>query len=389
MAGYLYQARYALSVCLRYAYADAGVSVALERMDDVSFQRDGTPFEQLQTKHHIRRAADLSDASPDLWKTLRVWATQVGEDPGIPSRTRLVLVTTANAKLGTAAALLRATTPDAPIPDHNAKEAARLLTAVAEAGSSTTLKPAYDAFLSLTPPLRASLLSAVQIVDGQPTASELSRVIEHGIRMAVPRGKASLARETLEGWWWGRVLVALTANPPEAISVLEVENKLDDIRETLQRDGLVADMEHVQASAEEIQSYDDAGFVRQLRAVGVGPARVDMAKQDFYRAYAQRSSWSRQHAVLDGEVARFEGALIEEWRPRFQRMCDDHQDCADESLLRKVGQEVFNWVETEARFPFRNLVKRFLTVGSYHILADGNRVGWHRDYQALSSARPE
>ncbi|MGN6143062.1 MAG: ABC-three component system protein, partial [Mesorhizobium sp.] len=47
------------------------------------------------------------------------------------------------------------------------------------------------------------------------------------------------------------------------------------------------------------------------------------------------------------------------------------------------------WVENEARFPFRTLTNRFLSVGSYHILADRLRVGWHRDHVTLFAKQLE
>jgi hypothetical protein len=106
-AGYLYQARLALAECLRYAYSDSSVEISIERLDDVSFEKNGAPLELLQTKHHLKKAGDLSDGSVDLWKTLRVWAEAVSDDPSLPGRTRFVLITTAKAPDGSAAAHLR------------------------------------------------------------------------------------------------------------------------------------------------------------------------------------------------------------------------------------------------------------------------------------------
>jgi hypothetical protein len=40
-AGYLYQARVALAECLRYAYADSSIEIAIEKLDDVSFEKEG------------------------------------------------------------------------------------------------------------------------------------------------------------------------------------------------------------------------------------------------------------------------------------------------------------------------------------------------------------
>lgn len=65
-AGYLYQARLALAECLRFAYDDSDIEVAIEKLDDVSFESGGTPQELLQTKHHVTKTGDLTDASVDL-----------------------------------------------------------------------------------------------------------------------------------------------------------------------------------------------------------------------------------------------------------------------------------------------------------------------------------
>lgn len=380
-AGYLYQARLALALCLRYAYADGGVEVAIERLDDVSFERDGTAIELLQTKHHLNRASDLTDASPDLWKTLRVWSELALADPGLPSRSRLVLVTTAQVADGSIAELLRPSNVGGAISGEAAREAAARLTVVAETSANAALKPAFQAFLALTPAMRASLLSTVQILDGQPLVSDVGKAIEEAIRMTAPRGQATKAREQLEGWWWPRIIAAIMQDPVGAVSILEVETKLDEIRESLQRDALSAEFEHAAPPEAELESYEGHGFVRQLKVVGIGGNRIEHAKRDYYRAFSQRSHWAREHVILDGEIARFEATLIEEWEPRFAAMCEKHAGKpADSADLRDAGQEVYHWVETEARFPFRTLVKRFLNVGSYHILANAFRVGWHRDF---------
>ena len=77
-AGYLYQGRLALLEALRCAYVDSGIEIAIEKLDDVSFEKDGTALELLQTKHHLKKSGDLTDSSVDLWKTLRIWA-EIGQ----------------------------------------------------------------------------------------------------------------------------------------------------------------------------------------------------------------------------------------------------------------------------------------------------------------------
>lgn len=381
-AGYLYQARLALALCLKYVNGDAGVEVGIERLDDVSFEVNGTAIELLQAKHHIDRVASLTDKSADLWKTLRVWSVAVAQDPTIPARTRLALVTTGAAPKNSAAAMLRPAGTYKADEGRNPKAAAALLVAVAQEGGNKDLKAAYEAFLALSPTMRISLLSSVEILDDQLLVTDLGTTIENELRLMAPKGQAAIARERLEGWWWPRVCKALIASPAELISVLEIEAKLDDIRDGLKRDALVADQEHADPTTEDIAEYEGRPFVRQLQAVGVGGNRMEYAKRDYYRAFTQRSKWVREHLVFDGELAKYELTLIEEWQPRFQQMRDKLGDgVVAEAAQRLAGQGLYDWIEADARFPFRTLTHRFLTVGSYHILANDMRVGWHPDYE--------
>ena len=168
-----------------------------------------------------------------------------------------------------------------------------------------------------------------------------------------------------------------------------LEQKLDEIRESLKRDALPLTMDGADVSAAELSKLDDFRFVQQLRGVGVGQGRVELAKRDYYRAFAQRSHWVRESLIVDDEVSRSERTLIEEWQPRFEQMCDGLTAGCGESELRTAGLGLYSWVENEARFPFRTLTNRFLCVGSYHILADQLRVGWHRDYATVCAKELE
>lgn len=378
-AGYLYQARLALAEALRYVYVDSGIEIAIEKLDDVSFEKNGSVLELLQTKHHLAKIGDLTDSSVDLWKTLGIWAEATKADPSLPGRTRFALVTTAQAPEGTAASHLRPA--DVSVRDP-AKAEAMLMVAGTES-KNVALAKAIAAFMVLTPDIRTSLVGAIEVIDSAPLIADIGALIENRVRMLAPRGKAPLAREQLEGWWWPRICAALQAETPGTIPVSEVEQKLDDIRDSLKRDALPLDMEHVDPTQSELDMLDEMRFVRQLQVIGIGKVRLQYAKRDFYRASVQRSQWARQNLLFDGEVGHFEKTLIEEWQPRFAQMRDDLAEGCTEAALRSAGQNLYGWVETDARFPIRTTVSRFLNVGSYHIMADDLRVGWHRNFQKL------
>jgi hypothetical protein len=268
--GYLYQARLGLAECLRYAYIDSGIDIAIEKLDDVSFEKDGSPLELLQTKHHLKKQADLTDASVDLWKTLRVWAEAIRADPSLPGRTRFALVTTAQAPDGSAASYLR---PAGGAAVREPAMADALLMSAAAASKNVALEKAIAAFTGLASAMRQALVASIEVMDGVPLIADLEIVIEERLRMIAPRGKTAIAREQLEGWWWPRICASLQAKTPGTISVLEVEQKLDDIRDGLKRDALPFDMEHA------------ASGLRKLALLGSNPGAGGLGFRDVPGAF--------------------------------------------------------------------------------------------------------
>jgi hypothetical protein len=134
--------------------------------------------------------------------------------------------------------------------------------------------------------------------------------------------------------------------------------------------------------------FNGARSVRQLQIIGVGGNRIGYAKRDFYRAFVQRSKWTREHVVLDEELERFERVLVEEWEPRYAAMCDDTSEAdGEDPRLSTGGRDIYDWVEMEARFPLRTLTSKSLNVGSYHMLANALRVGWHREFRKLCDGK--
>jgi hypothetical protein len=70
-------------------------------------------------------------------------------------------------------------------------------------------------------------------------------------------------------------------------------------------------------------------------------------------------------------------------------MCDGLDGTTKDFTICQAGQDLYHWVEAQARFAFRTVSARFLNVGSYHILANDLRLGWHRDYTSLFTPKDE
>lgn len=370
--GYVYQCRLALFLALRRIRAGGDFLLHLETLDDVVFEREGEAPTLLQTKHHRTRNADVTDASTDLWKTLRVWSEGYARGR-IPPSSSLYLVTTSSAPQGSAVGYLRLS------PERDPARALERLQATARTSTNRANQPAYEAFLSLGDTHQRELLENVFLLDSAPTILNLDQELRGEVRWAVERQHTDSFLIRLEGWWFRRAIQLLASVATDAVLSREFETQMDDLREQFKRDALPIDPD-ILAAQVDASEYADAVFVKQLQIVGIGAQRVLAAIREYFRAFEQRSRWLREDLLLVGELDIYEQRLIEEWQLVFERMKDELDADAIEEIKQKAAREVYKWVETTV-IPIRpNVTEPFVTRGSYQLLADRLRVGWHPEF---------
>ena len=384
--GYLYQIRYALWLLLDGAEE---CELFIEALDDIHLEQQGTPQELLQTKHHVNKAS-LTDRSPDLWKTIRVWATHLVQNRIQVPPTTLSLVTTAAAPPNSIASRLQ------PENNRDCDNALEQLIHIANNSKNEHLKASFDAFLNLSSGQQKDLVEAIYILDQSPMIEDTTDQIMDKIRAAVTREHRSALFERLEGWWFGIAVNQLRKTSNRPITGFEVYDKLRAIAEQFSPDALPIDF--LDAKPDSLDSEeDDRLFVHQLRSIAVNNKRIEKAILDYYRAFHQRSRWAREELLDGGEVEQYEDRLVDEWERVALALADEQQnDETSESELKKTGRQSYKWVEQVADVRIRNNVTEpYVMRGSYHMLADKNplRIWWHPNFierlEKILSKRPK
>jgi C-terminal domain 7 of the ABC-three component (ABC-3C) systems len=367
--GYLYQARYALWLLLD---GPEEQEVVLETLDDIVLSQDGTPHDLLQTKHNSVPAR-LTDASSPLWKTLRIWSTHIKDSVIQVPPTALTLITTAEAPANSIAAALR------PGSERDCAAALDGLRKVAQTSKNDDLKAAFAAFTDLTDDEQFRLVDAIHVLDNSPDISDTGDKIRDRIRAAVDRQNRDALFERLEGWWFGKVVDQLRADLPTPVAGFEVYDKVRAIAEQFGPNALPIDYLDARPDSVDPQT-DNRIFVRQLRAIDVGLTRIEKAILDYYRAYEQRSRWAREELLVGDEVESYERRLIDEWERFAAALTEELDGGATEIELKKVGRQLFNWMEQTADLRIRpNVSELYVMRGSFHILANKPTPGvwWH------------
>jgi len=374
--GYLYQVRSALLWALRRLKEEPGFLVSVETLDDVTFETTGgDATDLLQTKHHRNGAASLTDASPDLWKTLRIWFE--GRASGeIPATANLYLITTSTAPENTAASRLRAKSRDI-------VAAQQSLDATASSSTNQTNKNAYDAYLKATSAERTLILSKIVILDAAPAVVDLDNELQQEVYWAAGKEHHAVFLDRLEGWWLRRVLRQLTGAPQDRIGSVELEAQMSDLREQFKQESLPIDDDLLEFTLDDATkaAHEGSNFVRQLEIIKAGKRRIAAAIRDYYRAFEQRSRWLRDDLVVGLDLHKYEKRLTEEWEIVFEAMRDDLGTTTADDAKELAARSVLAWAE-RTTIPIRPTVTEpFVSRGSLHLLADEMRIGWHPEFR--------
>lgn len=372
--GYLYQSRYALLRALRDGKKNPALSISIEKFDDVAFEQDDRPIELIQTKHHVK-PGDTGDKSVDVWKTLKIWIEFIESDPNTVSNTRFVFLTTNTAAESSALSFLK---PHESFRDiHKAKD--YLVTAASTSENKKT-ETARKSFLALDDAQKLLLLASVWVFDNAQNISGVRQEIEEELFYSAPEGMIGQLTDYLEGWWFNRVIGALSGESADSIPVNSIQSKIYEIIESFKSGKLPLD-EAIDAMPPVASLPDDNRcLVQQMRIIGASESAALSAVHDYYRAWAQRSRWARENLLLDGEADRYDRGLFDAWKRKHIAVCEDSGD--DENKKAKFGKDLFRWA-CEYPKPFRNRDEIWLSSGSFQILADNLRVGWHPDYVDL------
>jgi len=373
LSGYLFQCRYALLDAIRRLKRGSTFSVTIETLDDIVFESPGDAVDVLQTKHHLNRVANLTDASPDLWKTIRIWSEQYVAGKLLPGAT-LYLITTALAPSNSVAAFLKADS------NRDVQGAIYRLNSVAGSSTNADNRSAYTVYKSLTEETKLSLFNSVIVIDAVPLLADLDSVIRQEVYFTVECKYLNAFIMRLDGWWLKRVILLLTQQNIKPVLSEELYEELGHLREQFKQENLPIDDDILAATVDE-NGYQNRTFVQQLKLIEIGNRRIFFAIRDYFRAFTQRSRWLREELLYIGELDRYEQKLTEEWEIHFEAMRDELGDEATNEEKKRAAQALYRWVEENDLQKIRPMVNDpCISRGSYHILADDLKVGWHLEF---------
>jgi len=373
--GYLYQVRYGLMLIVSEQNQDA--KLLIEKIDDISIETPDS-LDVYQTKLHINSVANLTNASSDLWKTIRVWSIGIASGQLDPDNCLFNLITTAEASADTIPFKLKQGT----IETRKIDELLKSLLEVTTTSKSETNKDAYDAFSALSNDQQKKLIKNISVIDSSVDLNEAKTNIKKCLCYSTPPDKIEALYHRLEGWFIGEVILQLQ-NQRAEITGKHVQDKILDISDSLKADNLPADFTVSIASDEgQLSPYRNKKFVNQLDAVGVNSKLINHAISDYHRAYSQKSKWLRDGLINPTDEMQYDEKLIDDWERKFAILEDIAS--TDDATKKTEGKKFYesHYVKSQPSIHIKERFKeQYMVTGSCQILSDKKKVGWHPDFK--------
>lgn len=374
MLGYLYQVRYALALLLENDNSDCQISI--EKFDDVAFSKDDIPIQLIQLKHHIQHQGNLADASTDMWRTIKVWLDAISETPDILDGTNFLIITTATAPIDSAAFLLKKDS------NRNPDTAYQKLKTVCFSSVNQAHQRYYDAFREAGEDTVKQLIRQIYIIDCASNIIDVEKDILKHIRYSCIPKHQKMIYERLEGWWFKKAIDALCCDTPVFVNQNQVRSFIVSVSQEYADDNLPIDILDIDDLQESNFSANEKIFHEQLKLICLGNHRMQLALRDYYRAFRQRASWVRNDLLYVNELGQYEQRLIDEWEHAFAAMEETLSETnhATEGEKAKEGRQLFSEIEKRDIRIRPKCQEAFIMRGSYHILANQLKIGWHVDF---------
>lgn len=364
MKGYIYQIQVALFHFLKNIdkFSDE-TEIRLENYDDVNFSKTESPQDVLQAKHSIHTGT-LSNGSKNLWKTFSNWSDLCNKENLWDNPPSFYLITTDSSSKNSIAWFLS----EGGCRDESA--------AIESINRVIQKKPkAIDNknhFVLLGDEKKELLIDHVFIITDNPQIQNIEETIKkYLLDSSILPNSADSLREEFINWWYGESIRSLNEN--ERISKKRIVSKFQELQ-TKNGKKLQIDKDYVKTTQESL-------FLKQLEIINY-PSQKESATDQFCWAFYHRGLWLKNTTVTDTELQKYDEELNKEYQ--IQKSSSDF--ISDEKKDENKGQWLYNNCVVKRDYDLVNLhdcTDRQLLRGSYQILANDKKIGWHPNYENL------
>lgn len=235
-------------------------------------------------------------------------------------------------------------------------------------------------------------LKKIYILDRNITIDNISEAIEERLSKTVTKiNRGKMAKE-IEKWWSVRVVKALKEK--KEISKQELTFQVEDFIRRISENKFIVSLDaRNKIPSEELEKNKREGSImlEQINLIDKKSFRKKKALNEFWSARIQRNSWIEEDLSVINELEDYDFKLVEEWEYKFETKVDV------ENLLEKekmeIGKDIYDYSVREGYLKIQPKIEEWknksFVAGSYQILSNDLKVGWHPDYKKILNMKGE
>ena len=376
--GYIYQVRYALFAALekiRELDDPDNHSIVIEKIDDISFHNEGTPKELLQTKHRAKNT-NLTDKSPDIWKTIRIWSELIlSGEIDLYSNT-FYLITTQESPDNSLASYLSYNNQR-----RDTSKAMERVNTICSQKVGKEISKGVNAFNSLSVAQKTGLLSRIEVVTKSKDITEIGVQLRNSLKLNIGKEHLTAYVERLEGYWFNKAIECMRGDIT-SIPLREVIYFFDDLRNQFLPTNLPNDYSDIDIDELGFEDEDKI-FLQQIKLFTESKNILSIAKENYYRTYAQVLRWQSDGLLQPNEMTKYRNKLSKEWR-NINSLSEMEHDTSWEKGKVLHAKSIYRHCQIGSIIPIRlHFDEPYVCRGTYHYLADNLHIGWHPEYLSL------
>lgn len=389
--GFYYQGFYSILVLLESASDES--NIVLETYDDI-YLESGVEKTLYQIKHRSKNIKKLSIKSDDLWKTLLIWSEISNKKDS-----KFILVTCDYIENGSILEQFTLATRNVEeLRKQLLEEAKRVIAERNKYEDDVNLNrrkrqknPPHEnkinacyAFINMNEEDICELLNNIYILHSNFKIFDFEKQLEKIMSNLVLKTVREKLIEKLVEWWSYRIVKSMMKKELKTISKSEVQRKITELIYGLSEERFPIFNFNMQPSKDEMEECRGTSnnMIKQIELVKGGEVRTKRALRNNWKARKLRAGWIEEDISYANDLDEYDISLTDTWSYNFELMKEI--DLSEDEKLKK-GLELYDWSLKEAKDEIdvsnEKLKTNFLVHGTYQMLSNDLKVGWHVDFE--------
>ncbi|MDR0632204.1 MAG: hypothetical protein LBF54_03140 [Holosporaceae bacterium] len=372
MFGYSLQFPRAL---LRLLQADIGSNVGIEICGDVAvFFPEGIILSEEDKSSQKENV--VTNMSTNLWKTFYNWIGAIKEGELDAQRDRFVLYTNHSVTENSLVKIFDKTT-EATID----KTIAITCETLKDINENHILFSYKSFILDRNIDIFKRILPRFELVENHKADAVYSEIKIELEKMAINQKEIEWVLESLTGLMQTRIMELIANNQPAIVSKKYMLNKLRLLLRKIHTQELINfAVSKIPPMNKLVEKANQRPvFVQQLEKIQFDDAEIIEAVSDYYCADINRLEWIERELVDASDMEDFEGKLCSFHENKKKQIELTQRAMTEEDKGKLLLNECQSRQETIAgKWPPNRTIQ-----GSYHVLADEKRLGWHPRWEQL------